>query len=432
MRMGSFLPKIFFYTALIFLAFPAATRAFPEFEFLQQGGYSQLPPSDKIHLGRVRIQPGLAFETRFTDNVFLTADKTFANGSSEGRNEDLIFSIKPSLLASMTRGKGEPFGFYYFYRGEDQHYVDLSASQNTLIHHTGGALNFGGPGGRTDLLVGGSYHKTNSFIGQDFRSNLGNRIGVETYIGFADFIYSPTNRFKTQIRFQLVSNRFGPDFRLPQDVDIFNITTGFLKQANEVLTYGLRYDHRINSYKNATLQNDTSVSDRGFLLVRWTPNELIESELSFGYESKSFKRFDSENRNRPIAQLDVTYTPFSRTEFTFHAMNEIGDSSFQDIQTFILSRIRLGLNQKMGRKLTLETEAQVENYDYKRESPYFAGGGAPKVRVDNIVKGTASLVYDIKDWLQIKAQYIYEENVSNFDDNDFIANTGLIQISAEY
>lgn len=391
-----------------------------------------MPPLDKIHLGRVRIQPGLAFETKFTDNVFLTADKTFANGASETRNEDLIFSIKPSLLVSMTRKQGEPLGFYYYYRGEDQHYVDLSATQNTLIHHTGGALNFGGPGGRTDVSVGGSYHKTNSFIGQDFRSNLGNRVGVETYIGFGDFIYMPTSRFKTLLKVNLMSNRFGQNFRLIQDVDVYNLTAAFLKEANEVLTYGLKYNHRINIYKNATVENDTSFSHQGFLTVRWTPNQLFNSELSLGYEIKNFKRYTSEDRSRPIAQLDVTYTPFTRTELTFQGMTEIMDSTFLDIQTFIHSKFVLGLSQKLGYKFTLEAEAQLENNDYKRAATDFAGGGASKVRVDNIVKGTASLVYDIQDWLQVKAQYIYEENISNFDDNDFIANTGLLQISAEY
>ena len=108
--MGRFFVKVLIAGTLFLLTCPSFAGAFPEFEFYPQGGYSLEPTLDKIRFGRVRVQPGLAFETTYTDNIFLSADKVFANGTAEGRNEDLILSIKPSLFAEQafifsTRGK---------------------------------------------------------------------------------------------------------------------------------------------------------------------------------------------------------------------------------------------------------------------------------------------------------------------------------------
>jgi hypothetical protein len=55
-----------------------------------------------------------------------------------------------------------------------------------------------------------------------------------------------------------------------------------------------------------------------------------------------------------------------------------------------------------------------------------------KTRVDKIVKASVAVLYDIKDWLQVKTEYTFEENISNFDDNDFISNSGLVEVSVKY
>jgi Putative beta-barrel porin 2 len=430
--MGRFFVKVLLSVIFFLLACSSFAEAFPEFEFFPQGGYSLQPASDKIRLGRTHIQPGLAFETSYTDNVFLTADKTFANGSAEGRNEDLILSIKPSLFLEQKRAVGELFGFHLFYEGEGQHYIDLRATQNTFNHHVGGALNFGSAGGKSDFTAGGSYHKTNSFIGQDFRSNFGSRVGVETYVSFAKLVYSFSKIIKMQLKTELTQNRFDQSFSKVQDVDIYSLDASIFRQTNPIFAYGLKYVHRVRSYKSTTLENDNSVSNQVFFSVRWEPNPLIKSEISVGYEIKKFKRFAEEDLDKPIFQVALTYQPTTRTLLTLTGTREIADSIFQTIQTYIYNYVNLNLNQKMGKKFTLEAMGQLEYLDYRRPAQDFAGLNPSKLRLDMIVKGSAALIYDIKDWLQVKAQYIYEENISNFNDNDFVSNTGLLAISAKY
>lgn len=229
-----------------------------------------------------------------------------------------------------------------------------------------------------------------------------------------------------------MQNRFGPLFRLAQDVDTYNFNISLFKQADQILAYGLKYNHRVRGYKNATAINDSSVSNQVFFSVKWDITPLITSETSIGYEFKSFKRFSGEDINRPIFQIELTYKPFERTEVAFKGTREIYDSTFQDIQTFVQTSAQLGFSQKMGKKLTLETMSQLDYLNYRRSATDFQGGGTMKTRVDKIVKASVAVLYDIKDWLQVKTQYTFEENISNFDDNDFISNSGLVEVSVKY
>ena len=429
--MGRFFVIVLISITFLLLTCPSFAVAYPEFEFFPRGGYSSQPTLDKIRLGRVRIQPGLALESKYTDNVFLTADKTFANGSSEGKVEDLVISIKPSLFLDLQRTSGEVFGFNFFFVGEDQNYADLT-DLDFFNFDIGGALNFGGPGGRSDFNLGGHYFRTNAFTGQDFRTNVGDQIRVKGQIGFANFVYSLSKMFKMQLEAELRQHRFEEDFSEQQDVDIYSFSASAFKRTNRILSYGLKYVHQKRNYLNLTLASDSSVSNQGYILIKFEPNQIIKGKFSVGYEWKKFKRFSREDLQTPILQVEFTYQPVKRTKLTLTGTREISDSTFQTIQTFIYSHVNLDFSQKMGKKFTLKAIGQLKHHDYRRPALDIPGGNIFKTRIDVIIKGSASLIYDIKDWLQVKAKYIYEKNDSNFDDNDFLVHTGLLEISVKY
>lgn len=432
MRVEKIVAKALATFMFFLLTFPSLAVSFPDFEFFPQGGYYSDPVLDKIRFGRVRVQVGLAVESKFTDNVFQTADKTFADGTSEGRTEDLIISVKPSLLLVQERKAGELFGFYFFYNGEDQNYAKLGGSQDVFNHNLGGSINLGGPGGRADFSLGGNYLKTNSFLGQDFSSNLGNTINVDSSVGFANFVYSLSSIFKVQLRAELTQTRFDQNFSEEQDFDSSDFTAAIFMQTNEVLAYSIKYNYRVRSFKNITLVNDNSVSNQLFFSAKWEPHPLITSVMSLGYEIKSFNRFSGEDTQKPILQTILTYQPYQRTEFSIAGTREIIDSTFQGIQSYVNSRVKLGFSQKIGGKFTFKSSAQLDYIDYRRSAPDSKEGNSLKVRVDKKLQGSIALIYDIKDWLYVKTEYNYNGNISNFEDNDFVNNAFLLEISVKY
>ena len=114
-------------------------------------------------------------------------------------NTIIFFTNKPSLGIELQRAPGELFGFFLDYLGEDEHFLN-EGDQNTFNHKFGGGINLGGPGGRGDLTIGGTYADRAGGGSRDFDSNIGNRQQRRSTTGYLDLIYSLTEIFKLQLR----------------------------------------------------------------------------------------------------------------------------------------------------------------------------------------------------------------------------------------
>jgi hypothetical protein len=415
-------------TCLILLVFPVSTLAFPDFSYMTKGGVS-LEQGD-MRLGRIQLHPGLAFESNYESNILNTADDTFANGTVEEPTDDFIFTIKPSMRVELDRAKGEIFGFYVDYLGRDENFLNEGGSLSFFNHLIQGGINLGGPGGRGDVTIGGSWNKEAGGANRDINSNIGNRQATTTSIGFVELLYSLSKILKLQIRADVIDEKFRGV--ATQNSDEYNLGGSLFWQATTPAAFGVKYNHKIRSYQIPTRSNDDSDSDQVFLAMKWTPTSLITSEIAVGFDSKRFEIFEGEDSLDLVYQLDVTYTPVKRTRITLHAGREIPDSSFAGIQSLILSTFRLGLSQQLGKKFTLLVDLSLDNSDYRRSSlDSSSPGGLTKTRVDNTVYGSTALVYQIQKWLDAKARYQYEENISNFNSSDYINHTGTLEIAAK-
>jgi hypothetical protein len=403
---------------LLFLMFSSATIASPEFDKSPVGGDDfDLGP---IRFGRIEVHPGLGFETRYTDNVFL-------NANSEGKVEDTVYTIIPSVDIELERGAGELFGFLFLYKGEDEHYDKLRDTQDTFNHNAAARLNFGGPGLRSDLSVGAFYNKSRNVGNRDFQSNLGNRVDSQTTAGFLDFIYSYSDVLDFQLDLDFKREQYDESFSL-QNADTYDFGGSTFWQATPLLAYGFKYNHRIRDYETLSFNNDNSHEDQLYLAFKWEPTTLIEGEFSIGIDLIRFQNVSEQDTQNLVYEFNLNYHPRERTEFYLRSSRKILDSTFENIQTFIYSNIGLGFTQKLMDKFKLQVDGVYENRDYRRPTPSFPN----KVRKDNNIESSVALIYQIKWWLQAKAKYNYRQNKSNFDNVEFTSNTGLFEVSLKY
>lgn len=451
--------KTFIPACLFLLILPASTLAFPKFDIFPKGGINL--EQGQIRWGRIQFHPGFTFQMKYDDNIFQGADKTFANGTFETREEDVIFINKPSLGIELQRGPGEVFGFYFSYEGEDEHFLDLAEDLDGFNHDILWGVNFGGPGGRGDITIGGRYEKSNSLGGgkggiksaqsssdsasesepeeapvpdlgnRDLASNIGNRVDNTTTEGFVDVIYALSKIFKLKFRADVEAEEFG-GVSSSQNLDTYNIGGSFFWQATPIVAYGVKYNHRIIDFEKSSPTNDNSHSDQVYLALKWNPTKLIASELAIGYDTKRFSNLSGEDRQDLVFQIYVKYKPTKRTRLSMLAGREIVDSSFGTIQSYVHTSLRLRLLQRLGKKFKTDIRGGIRNRDYQRSSVDTRGGGVVRTRVDNDFTGSVALIYKIQKWLEAKALYRYEQTFSNFDDKDFRRNTGILEISAKY
>jgi len=420
--------KFLISACLVLLILPASSPAFPKFNYLTKGGVS-LEPGD-MRVGRVQLRPGLAFETSYESNILNSASRSFANGSFQDPTDDVIFSVKPSMKVLLDRAAGEVFGFYVDYQGNDENFLHEGETQDFFNHLIDGGINLGGPGGRGDVTIGGSWNKAAGGTSRDINSNIGNRQATTTITGFVELLYSLSPIFKAQLKADVTDEKF--QGVVSQNVDEYNFGGSLFWQATTPAAFGVKYKHKIRRYQIPTPSNDNSDSDQIFLAMRWEPTTLISGEIAVGIDMKRFETFKGEDSKDLVYQLDVIYHPQKRTKITLNAGREIPDSSFAGIQSLILTSFSLELSQKMGKKLTLLVDLVHDNLNYRRSSVDTVNGAGNITRIDNTVSGSTALVYEIQKWLNARARYEYEQNFSNFDGSDFLNHIGTLEIAAKY
>ncbi len=416
---------------LLLLFLPSIGAA--QIEIFPKGGLDLRTDEGKIRIGRVEIHPGLALESRYDSNVFQEANKTFENGTSEDKDDDFIFTISPSIGINLERGKGELLGFDFKYIGNSEHFVNLS-SEDTFEHDVNASVNFGGPGGRTDVTLGGRYFKTRSIQDRDLQSNLGARQDEEDSKLFANLVYILSETFRVRLNGDFRREDFSgsPGIDI-EDVDTINLGGAVFWQITQPTAIGVRYNHRIRDYLTPSTTNFDGEADAIFFLVKWEPTKLLRSEVELGYETKRFDNISGQDVDDFVFNVDVEYSPTQRRKFLFNATRQIQDSSFRLIQAFIYTAAEGSVLQRLGRKFSTRAGFQFENLDYQKSAVDNTSiGGVSRVRVDNTITGTLAVIYDIQSWLKAEAEYKYEQNFSNFDDRDYEQNVGTLRLSATY
>ena len=413
---------------LVLLILPAPTFAFPKFGYLTRGGLSW--DQGDMRFGRVKLHPGLAFESSYEANILNSADQDFANGSVQDPTDDFVFTVRPSMKLELERTAGEVFGFSLGYLGRDENFLNEGATQDFFNHTINGAINLGGPGGRSDVTIGGSWDKAAGGLVRDLNSNIGVRQATTTMVGFLDALYSISSIFTVQFNVEATDRKF--QGLRAQNIDLYNLGGSFFWQATAQAAFGVKYNHTIRRYEIPSPINDNSIADQYYLAMRWEPSTLFFGEIAVGADVKRFDTLKGEDSENLIYLLDLSYRPMRRTRITLYASRTVPDSTFRGIQSLVQSDVKLTVAQDLGKKFTLLAEAGLDNSHYRRSAVDTVNGGAVKTRIDNTVFGSTALVYNIQKWLDARLRYNYENNMSNFDGNDFLNHIGIFEIAAKY
>jgi putative beta-barrel porin BBP2 len=428
--MEKYLGRILISLFVLLLVLPSSAigGAFPSFELLKEGGVSLEPGNMRV--GRIQLHPGFAFESKYDSNIFNEADKSFSVATTpEGRTDDFVFTNKPSMGITLDRAPGEVLGFDFGYLGRDEHFLEEGGSQDFFNHKFNGAVNLGGPGGRGDVTVGSSWEKAAGGSNRDINSILGPRQSNITVRNFVDASYSLSKLFKLQVLGEMEDSKF-QGAKL-QNVDEYNLGGSVFWQATTPVAFGVKYNHRIRHYETPNPANDNSIADQVYLAMRWVPTALVSGEIAVGYDTKRYDTFKGDNNQNLVYQVNMLYQPVKRTDITLRASREIVDSTFSTIQAFVLTSTGFGITQRLGKKVSAYADVLYENLDYQRSAPDGANGGV-KTRVDDQIAGTVGLRYEIRKWLEARAGYLYEENISNFDALDYQKHVGSLEIAAKY
>lgn len=412
----------------LFVIFPQPTLGFPQLKIFPKTSTDADPR--KFLLGRLQLHPGYAIESKYDSNVFLQADKVFADGTSEGREDDFIFINRPSMGLELERLPGEVFGFNLNYQAEDERFVNLGDTQDALNHQATGSLNFGGPGGKTDLTLMGKYDKSRSTPNFDLQTNIGSRTKFESFTGLIDFVYIPSRISRFEAGLDFTGWRFGePNQTI--DSDLYSFHGAYYWQHNPLMSYGVSYKHTQKTYISNSTTLDDSYNDEVLLGVQRT-SSLIKGELFLGLVSKRFERLSNENAEELRYILNLIYQPTSQTKLSLNGSRGIHDSTFKGIQFYVYNKFGLTISQKIGNKIEADLKGVYENLKFQSTALDVQGGGIIKTREDKRMEFSLSLIYEIQAWLEAKAKYSYIQNDSNFDSIDFKRNVGLLELAIIY
>ena len=386
-----------------------------------------------IKMGRVEVHPGLSFGAEYDDNVFHEANKTFASGGSEGKSDDFIFITSPSIKFLLDRKPGEFFGFDLNYVGTDEHFVDLT-DENTFKHDLFGFFNFGGPGGRSDLKIGGRFYDSRDPSSSEFASNNNPRAGRNLYRGYAEGKWTVSRLFYTDFHASVDRNEYDQLSLRDEDTDAWRFGASLFWQYTKLTSFGIKYDLRVTDFHEISASNFDSHDNTFLFSLAWAPKAIISGNIDVGIVDRGVQGIVGQNRTEFVAQLDLLYAPTRRTSLSLTGKRSVEDSSFGTIQSTLIHRMEMIYQQHIWKKLKGEVRFWYENVDYGISAVDTAlpGGSPAHVRIDDKVFASYNLIYDIQDWLSAKFGFSYKENFSNFDAKDYINKVGSITLSAKF
>ena len=381
-------------------------------------------------LGRLKIVPGVGFETLYNDNVFLEAHQNFATGGSEGRGQDTVLTSIVFLNAQIKREPGEALGFDLDYLGRYEDYLEFS-ELDKFIHDLRMNLNLGGYGGKTDLNLGGKFLDTRNPLSSEFASNLNPRADRKEYKGHINLDVLFSKLLTLQFRSNILRNEFNDSIFKIQNGTTYKAGGRVLLQRSTQLSLGTKYEWQFIDYDEASVANIDSQANTYMGVIIWEPRNQLRFEIEAGYKVLDFDENTASDREDVVYNVAMFYTPSDRSELNLTYARQRRDSTFETIQSYLVSSIDLTYKQKIHVKWSGEFNAGYRRVDYE-EALLDAAGGNIKVRKDDRVNTSVTLVYEVQKWLEARTAYQFNWNDSNFDAADFRNNTIMLSLKATF
>jgi hypothetical protein len=355
----------------------------------------------------------------FDDNIFLNANKTFSDGTSESEIEDSIFVLSPYFQLVKEKLRGEVFGFDINYLGDHKEFSD-NPEQSSFNHDAGMSFFFSDKNEEAVLSIKGKYLDTVEPITSEFAVNLAPRARRTALTWSSDLVWDANEVMTFIAEGSFLTNRYTPMPLRAESFEQGDTGVKVLFQITPFTEFGWNYHFNNKAYINFSSFNRDSDTHTFSLMVRFKPAALISGDLSVGYADKKYEGSDTNDLSTFSFNGNLKLHLSNKTHFHFLGNRTIEDSTFGMLDAYIRTFISLAWNQKWTSNFTSSVKGGFINRDHDvAVADTVDGGGDIKTREDNQFMVEVSGVYSLQNWLQAGMAYEYSMNSSNFNQFDY-------------
>lgn len=405
----------------------------------RESGVSKIPfslrkrrPEGDIRVGRFEVQPGASIAYKYDDNVFLDADRNFANNTFESPTSDSVALLKGSLLAGKELRPGDSWGFHMFYEAQNESFIKHSRL-DFLQHDLDTELALAGPGGRSKLTLFGNYLKTVFPISPQFATNFNPRSArALTQLG-ERFQWALTSRTVLELDAKIGLQRFESSSLQQEDRNNFNVNSSLLWAWTKLTSFGMNLLFDNTHYTQPETFNNDSNLYGAFFVARFEPSAFISGDLGIGYQKRFVVGADS--RGGFSYKMNLKYDYSDRTKFFLTGKRGVQDSTFRRINFNIRTSANIAWEQQwpLFPKFGSRVFFGIENLDFNQaQADTVNGGGAFKKRNDDLTTAGIDLIYNIQKWLDAEIEYKRAENSSNFASFNYLSNIITLSVTAVF
>lgn len=367
-----------------------------------------------LKFGGIEIHPGVAFEAKYNSNVFLSPEKI----------SDTIFTIAPSLIFEHKRQKGDNFGFFLKYLGEQELFVRLK-EQDFYNQDVSAHLQFGDTGRDMNLDLRGQYTHARLALSPEFASAVFNPRQVRTtYDLNSNLLWRFTRDIEANIGVQFSRNLFKDDTMNNYHQYDGNGTLDW--QTTTLTSIGVNYSYQHRDYLEANNINLDGTLHSASFIVKWNPLSVLSSEFWIGLIYLKVIDDESQDRDDITYKAQLKYQPKITSSWTLVSFREIPFAFWNNNVAYQRDAVELTWNQKLGVKLQGLSRISFETRKYDIAA---LDGGAFKLRKDEYFYGLLSLTYSIQDWWNVILEYSYTNNNSNFNLESYSGNLTFLRFS---
>ncbi|MBI4832587.1 MAG: outer membrane beta-barrel protein [Candidatus Lindowbacteria bacterium] len=408
-RRSKYLAGVFVIITILTLATGSARAQGP----IVYPGY--VPPLEvreypgNIHMGPLRIYPGMALSGKYTDNFFLT---------SEDEKENFLRILSPSLALQLP---AQRHTLQMEYRAD---VITLGQFEryNTDEHYAQALANMRFGRGLT-LNVGDTFRRSSTppdFDGDTREEFNFNSTAVEAAYQFGRR-YTAKLSYAHSVK-DFDSSRAEID-NYQEDAASGTLYYRFLPKTWALVEY---YFSSVDNTDQGAVSTDND-NHRLWVGLSWEPTAKLRGTAKGGYIKRDYDDI-SEDHDSFGMQANLQYSVTSRTMLDLSASREIIQTeATRGEQPFGVDYFRTGGTALLRHKLTGKIDGVVEGAFFNDD--YSDDDATGTEREDDRVSFGLGVDYHIKEWLAVTTRYRYLDNDSNISSEDYTENQVFISLS---
>lgn len=421
---------------------PAESQAVTDAVGLGRTGYGSPVLSDRVAIGEIYggrsgyVHPFLSVGGFHTDNLFRTPDDEksdwvtvitpgvwFSLPASQQKllEVNLLNTAPGGLAVSRFRTEAERrLQGYALYRADIREH-DRYTEENRIDHHAEGLLRISLRGGLSLELVD-VYEVNRDPYGTGGSRQL-DKYSANLFGASLSYRLSPKLTLRGDYgNYLLDYDEARNDHRDRTD----NSWAAYAYyQATPKTALFLQFAHDAIDYDADV--NDDSDNLAYFLGVEYKVSIKTRAMLKIGYGEKSYDRNSAHDREDLLAEAQIDYAFTPKTSIYLKGLRRVLETDQSGAFNILSTRAQVGYRQRILAKLRAEAAAFYTNNEY---DGIITIGTVSSERDDDEYGAILALGYAPVPWATMTVGYEYRERDSNFDTEDYKANTFFVRLTA--